>query len=52
MLPVSGARRPTADYKFAYHFLSDDRETRTQRYKGLFGCERKMVPSDSPSHGC
>ena len=27
--------------------LSNDRETRTQRYKGLFGCERKMVASDS-----
>ena len=27
--------------------LSNDREARTQRYKGLFGCERKMVVSDS-----
>jgi hypothetical protein len=27
--------------------LSNDREARTQRYKGLFGCERKMVASDS-----
>jgi hypothetical protein len=27
--------------------LSNDRETRTQRYKGLFGCVRKMVASDS-----
>jgi hypothetical protein len=27
--------------------LSNDREARTQRYKGLFGCQRKMVCSDS-----
>ena len=27
--------------------LSNDRETRTERYKGLFGCQRKMVASDS-----
>jgi len=27
--------------------LSNDRETRTERYKGLFGCLRKMVASDS-----
>jgi len=27
--------------------LSNDREARTERYKGLFGCRRKMVVSDS-----
>jgi hypothetical protein len=27
--------------------LSNDREARTERYKGLFGCRRKMVCSDS-----
>ena len=27
--------------------LSNDRESRTERYKGLFGCLRKMVASDS-----
>jgi hypothetical protein len=27
--------------------LSNDRETRTERYKGLYGCRRKMVASDS-----
>jgi hypothetical protein len=27
--------------------LSNDRETRTERYKGLYGCRRKMVCSDS-----
>lgn len=27
--------------------LSNDREARTSRYKKLFGCERKMVASDS-----
>lgn len=27
--------------------LSNDREARTERYKGLFGCARKMVSSDS-----
>ena len=27
--------------------LSNDREARTQRYKVLFGCQRKMVGSDS-----
>jgi hypothetical protein len=27
--------------------LSNDREARTQRYKKLFGCRRKMVSSDS-----
>jgi hypothetical protein len=27
--------------------LSNDRETRTERYKGLWGCRRKMVASDS-----
>jgi hypothetical protein len=27
--------------------LSNDREARTQRYKDLFGCRRKMVSSDS-----
>jgi len=27
--------------------LSNDREARTERYKGLFGCRRKMVGSDS-----
>jgi len=27
--------------------LSNDRQTRTERYKGLFGCLRKMVASDS-----
>jgi len=27
--------------------LSNDRESRTERYKRLFGCERKMVASDS-----
>jgi hypothetical protein len=27
--------------------LSNDRETRTRRYKGLFDCRRKMVASDS-----
>jgi len=27
--------------------LSNDREARTQRYRGLFGCGRKMVCSDS-----
>jgi hypothetical protein len=27
--------------------LSNDREARTGRYKGLFGCQRKMVCSDS-----
>jgi hypothetical protein len=27
--------------------LSNDREARTQRYKLLFGCQRKMVSSDS-----
>jgi len=27
--------------------LSNDREARTERYKRLFGCERKMVASDS-----
>ena len=29
--------------------LSNDREARTSRYKKLFGCERKMVASDSTS---
>jgi hypothetical protein len=28
--------------------LSNDRETRSRRYKGLFGCERTMVCSDTP----
>ncbi len=27
--------------------LSNDREARTERYKGLYGCQRKMVASDS-----
>ena len=27
--------------------LSNDREARTKQYKGLFGCRRKMVASDS-----
>ena len=27
--------------------LSNDRQTRTERYRGLFGCLRKMVASDS-----
>jgi hypothetical protein len=27
--------------------LSNDQQARTQRYKGLFGCPRKMVSSDS-----
>jgi len=27
--------------------LSNDREARTERHKGLFGCQRKMVASDS-----
>ena len=27
--------------------LSNDREARTSRYKKLFGCDRKMVASDS-----
>ena len=27
--------------------LSNDREARTERYKRLFGCQRKMVASDS-----